>query len=683
MLKYLTVSVLTVIGFSLMLSCNRESRSISVSENIIRADTFLVHRRQSHIGQEVYAIDKTEAGFTISSSQGENERGRISGTRAKLMLNKNLTPLYYENIRVTDKDTTNILKVEYTDVGIVVSELFMEPVKVFDKETFPLHSDIPAAMEMMLYHYYFTNNKPERIKTVPRGEVKISFSKQDTVRIKGEHIVLDRYTATGINWGKRTLWVDQDKNLIAVVYANTQFRELIRKGFEVALPTFVQGNVEEQMRALEDYTNAVPARYSDVMALVGADIITGLKNETDKNMTMLIEKGVISQIGKREEVEIPEHALIIDLSGKVLIPGLWDMHAHANQVQFAPAYLAGGITTYRDLGNEIEFATAFRDAINNKNALGPDILLGGMTDGEGITGNGVVRARTQEEAIQVVNRYHKLGYNQIKIYNGVEPEIVKKLTEEAHKKGMTVSGHVPRKVGNAKKAIELGMDHLNHRAMFLSLLFPEEDLSSLGRFFLAEREITDKQINDAIAVLLKNRTVLDPTIALDVVRNITWKTPVETVEPDAYRIAPELFEGKRFQKGVSPQQAAQAQVEIQKSMEIIGRFQKAGVPIVAGTDNAIPVFSLYTEIETYQRLGNFTNLEAIQSATIVSARSMGMDKHTGSLEVGKQADIAILDKNPLEDISHIRSVQAVMTNGKYYDCDPLWQAADFLVKQNK
>ena len=115
-------------------------------------------------------------------------------------------------------------------------------------------------------------------------------------------------------------------------------------------------------------------------------------------------------------------------------------------------------------------------------------------------------------------------------------------------------------------------------------------------------------------------------------------------------------------------------------MEILGKFQKRGVPIVAGTDNAIPVFSLYTEIETYHRLGNFSRLEALQSATIVSARSMGLGDVTGSLEEGKEADIAILDKNPLEDIANIRTVSAVVTNGRYYDCDLLWPLAGFLTK---
>jgi imidazolonepropionase-like amidohydrolase len=112
-------------------------------------------------------------------------------------------------------------------------------------------------------------------------------------------------------------------------------------------------------------------------------------------------------------------------------------------------------------------------------------------------------------------------------------------------------------------------------------------------------------------------------------------------------------------------------------MEIIGQFHRAGIPIVAGTDNVVPVFSLYLEIESYQKLGNLTPFQALQTATIIPARAMGFDKETGTLEVGKEADIAILDKNPLQDIENIRSVSAVMTNGNYFISKPLWEAADF------
>ena len=101
------------------------------------------------------------------------------------------------------------------------------------------------------------------------------------------------------------------------------------------------------------------------------------------------------------------------------------------------------------------------------------------------------------------------------------------------------------------------------------------------------------------------------------------------------------------------------------------------MPIVAGTDNVVPVYSLYQEIETYHKLGKLTPLEAIKTATIIPARAMGLDSETGTLELGKEADIAILNENPLLNIEHLRSVSAVITNGNYYESNPLWKAADF------
>jgi imidazolonepropionase-like amidohydrolase len=399
-------------------------------------------------------------------------------------------------------------------------------------------------------------------------------------------------------------------------------------------------------------------------------------------MTLIIENGRITKIGKRSEVEIPENAKVIDVSGKTLMPGLWDMHAHSNQVQWAPAYLAGGVTTIRDNGNEVEFATSFRDAIAKNGALGPDILLAGMTDGEGIQGNGVIRATNPQEASEVVQMYFENGYKQIKIYSSVASDVTESLSKEAHKRGMTVTGHVPISMGNARLAIQAGMDQLSHRSLILTVLFPDKNQSDLGRYYLEENEITQVQIDDAINFLLKHKTVLDPTIALDVVRSLPRGSITETVEPDAFRIAYELFEGKRFRSGLPPQVSKKAKADYTKAMGILGQFYKAGVPIVAGTDNIVPVYGLYLEIETYQKLGGLTPLEAIKTATIIPAKAMGLDAETGTLEIGKEADIAILEKNPLLDITNLRTVSAVITNGNYYESSPLWSAADFKAKND-
>tara|TARA_B100000780_G_scaffold109667_1_gene76691 strand:+ start:10614 stop:12692 length:2079 start_codon:yes stop_codon:yes gene_type:complete len=652
-------------------------------ENITEEGSFLIFRRQSQIGKETYSITSNKDSIIVTSIQGENERGRITGVQSVLHLNMDLSPRYYINRRIKKNDTVVNFKMSVAKNKISFWEKRFEVVNAETTSAFyPVHSNISAATEMMLYHYYFEKGKPKSILTFPRGEISITHSGQDIVQIKEGKKVLERYVVKGINWGGRTIWINQDNKLVALVKANTQIREIIRKGYEDALPTFIAGNVIEQMNTLDRYTNENKVEQSKITALVGGDIVDGLSDVTKKNMTLIIEDGRIKKIGPLSEIEIPENAKIIDVTGKTLIPGLWDMHAHSNQVQWAPAYLAGGITTIRDNGNEIEFATAFRDAIDLNGALGPDILLAGMTDGAGVRGNGIIRATSEEQAREVVAMYHEYGYRQIKIYQSLEPEIIKVLVEEAHRRGMTVTGHVPTKVENAITAIELGMDQLSHSGQFLSLLFPDKKLSDMGRNYLNNHNVSSDQIKKATDFLLKHKTVLDPTIALLVVRAVQSGMPVESVEPDAYRIAYELFEGKRFRSGMSAINSEKAIGGYTKQMEIIGEFHRAGVPIVAGTDNVIPVYSLYLEIETYHRLAGLTALEAIKTATINSAKAMGLDSETGTLEIGKEADIAILNKNPLDNISNIRTVTAVVTNGNYYKSNPLWEAANFQQTKN-
>ncbi len=670
-MKYsvLLLSLLTIF------SCSSPS---TTWEDVNEEGAFLVFRRQSLIGEETFSITSNKDSIIVKSLQGENERGRITGVQAELHLDMNLSPTYYVNQRIANDDTTNVFKLVTTPSEVSITEKYFDVSTTKKPNTFfPVHSNIPAAMEMMLYHYYFKQGKSSAITTFPRGEVSVVHKGQDEVEIKGKKITLDRYVVEGINWGGRTIWLDESKNLIALVKANTQIRELVRKGYEEALPTFIAGNVTEQMNALAEYTSDLKGEQSEITALVGGNIVDGLSDITQKDMTIIIEDGHIKSISPRADTQIPENARIIDVTGKTLIPGLWDMHAHSNQVQWAPAYLAGGVTTIRDNGNEVEFATAFRDAIALKNALGPDILLAGMTDGAGVKGNGVIRATTEDEAREVVEMYHANGYNQIKIYTSIEPNVLKILAAEAHKKGMTVTGHVPAAVGNTIEAVESGMDQLSHRGLFLSLLFPDKTTTELGRRYLVDSDLSDAQIKKATQFFLKHKTVLDPTIALDVVRGVSRGLPIETVEPDAGRIAYELFEGKRFRAGIGPIAAKKAQEDYAIAMKIIGDLFRAGVPIVAGTDNVVPVYSLYLEIETYHKLGGLTPLEAIQTATIIPATAMGLGSETGTLEIGKEADIAILDRNPLLNIEHLRTVSAVITNGNYYQSAPLWKAADF------
>jgi imidazolonepropionase-like amidohydrolase len=121
---------------------------------------------------------------------------------------------------------------------------------------------------------------------------------------------------------------------------------------------------------------------------------------------------------------------------------------------------------------------------------------------------------------------------------------------------------------------------------------------------------------------------------------------------------------------------AQKKAVRDKELQIIGALHRAGVPIVAGTDQAVPGHSLHREIELYVEAG-FTPMEAIQAATVVPARVMGLDKQVGTVEAGKKADVIILGANPLEKISNIRTVEKVVTGGTLYDTAPLWESVGF------
>ena len=185
----------------------------------------------------------------------------------------------------------------------------------------------------------------------------------------------------------------------------------------------------------------------------------------------MIQKGRIVAVGPRRKVKIPSGAKKVDARGKTILPGLWDMHAHFEQVEWGPIYLAAGATTVRDCGNEFEFINAVRDAIANGHGLGPRLLLAGVVDGTGPLALGIERVDTPEEARMWVDRYHDAGFQQMKIYSSVKLEELKIVADEAHRLGMTVTGHVPEGL-NAYQTIEAGQDQINHVQYVADIMRP-------------------------------------------------------------------------------------------------------------------------------------------------------------------------------------------------------------------
>jgi imidazolonepropionase-like amidohydrolase len=182
-------------------------------------------------------------------------------------------------------------------------------------------------------------------------------------------------------------------------------------------------------------------------------------------------------------------------------------------------------------------------------------------------------------------------------------------------------------------------------------------------------------VKKAIKLLLEHHTVVDPTLALMEIITHSTDKPISAFEPGILRVAPELREGLETM-GVPPQKSEQMAAVFRSMVATVRLLHQAGVPIVAGTDQSVPGFSLDREIELHVQAG-FTPMEAIQSATLVAARAMGMDKDSGTIEPGKRADVIVVDGNPLENISDIRKVSTVFAGGKMYQPGALWTAVGF------
>jgi imidazolonepropionase-like amidohydrolase len=177
------------------------------------------------------------------------------------------------------------------------------------------------------------------------------------------------------------------------------------------------------------------------------------------------------------------------------------------------------------------------------------------------------------------------------------------------------------------------------------------------------------------AFLAAHHTVVDPTTALYELYTHPDTTPVARFEPGAAKVAPALRE-QFAGGGVPAARSAQARQFRANLLAALAALHRAGVPIVAGTDQAVPGHSLHRELELYVEAG-FTPMEAIQAATSVPARAMKLDKEVGTVEPGKRADLIVVDGDPLARIADTRKVTLVVANGRRFDPAPLWRSVGF------
>ena len=634
--------------------------SLAVTAHAQTTDSLRIYYVGRPVGWERYEVTRRGDTTFFDADFSYVDRGRRVHAASTMALASDYTPRAMSAYRFADTTKTVVAQVEFDEGAAAVTRAGRGTTVSLSRFAFALAPYTPLSQHLALIRFWKSHGKPDTIDVVPgspTNRVAVRASGKDTLVVNKKRQVLTRYTIDGVIWGREHVWIDPADRMAMFAAAGGG---LAIKAISAALLPSAATMMEIASRAavndLVRTTATVKPIASGTIAFLGGTLVDGSGAPQIDDAVVVVKNGRIAAAGAASSMTIPKDAKRIDVHGKTIIPGLWDMHAHLHQAEWAPVYLATGVTTVRDMGNELPFAVDLRKAVSSGKARGPNILLAGLIDGDGPNAFGAMSASTPDEGRAIVRRYKSLGFEQMKLYSLLSPGVVAAVCEEAHALGMTVTGHIPTSL-SLLAAIDSGMDQIAH-------------LSIRGE----PGSDTLRQVLDH----LKTRgTVIDPTVSWNEIGGHSRAEPLENFQPVTAHLPKTFLEFRAAGWGSATIDTATAHARLARSLALIRAVHEAGIPIVAGTDEGVPGFSVFREMELYVRAG-FTPMEALRAATAVPAAAMKLSNEVGTLEVGKRADLLILDANPLDNISNARKVRQVMANGLLFDPAPLFKAAGFI-----
>ena len=392
-------------------------------------------------------------------------------------------------------------------------------------------------------------------------------------------------------------------------------------------------------------------------AFTGARIIDGNGSEPIADAVLLVRDGRVADVGPKEHVKVPEGAIINDISGKTIMPGIINAHGHVgnakgiegghysteNVIDNLRIYARYGVTTVISLGDDRREAVALRH-VNDSAATGRARLF--------IAGQ-VITGKTADEAVAVVDSNHHMGVDFMKIRvddnlgtgEKMPEEVFRAVIDRSHQLGYKIATHMYY-LEDARKLIAAGSDMIAH-------------------------SVRDLPVDDAFIRLIKGREVpYCPTLTREISTFVYGDTaeffsdPFFQKEYDSTTIQP-LKDPARQREIMDNRSAQIYRAQLPQAMENLKALSDAGVPIVFGTDSGVPTrFMGYFEHLEMQMMAEagLTPMQIIVAASRDAARHMGLND-LGALSKGNWADFIVLDANPLDDIRNARKIFAVYVGG--------------------
>lgn len=438
------------------------------------------------------------------------------------------------------------------------------------------------------------------------------------------------------------------------------------------------------------------------------DVVTG---EVTADQFVLIEQSRITKIDTTH-ITASDDALIIDGTGKYLIPGLWDMHTHSNQHSewlHHPLYIANGITGVRDMSGQLNEKDSYwvgskerlhwNKELENNTRVTPRYVLQSsyQMDGEKAIpedARNFFKLQNPSQVDSLLQFYKNERVDFIKVYQQLPKDTYKTLALKAPQYGLHLAGHKPMFL-SLEEAVNLGQRSFEHGRIFMYECFPEADSlkkpTNWKQYFSKSKakivqQFDSVQAKTLMRLMQQEKAYWTPTLQTLKFEANAHKNEFTDNENLKYvtKVRKQLWwkydtdhnkEKNLERKGISVSEQF-----FEASKKQVAMAHRMGVPIMAGTDvtdsYVFAGFSLHDELYELTSSG-LTNLEALQSATMVPATYSNAIEDYGTIEIGKKADLVLLNKNPLHDIKNTKSIKGVLLNGVYYDEEKLIELKAF------
>ncbi|WP_374602138.1 amidohydrolase family protein [Arenimonas sp.] len=520
------------------------------------------------------------------------------------------------------------------------------------------------------------NAKDQRLALLPGGEARIDALQTHTFKVGGQTVQATLHAISGLGFTPTFVWLDEDDELFALSYGwmglapegGSAVLEQVGPLQEEAEAAWLRQRAVELTQAMQGRWCLRDARWLDVDA-----------GELNPASDILIDEGVISAVGAAGTAGcagLPG----IDAGGRVVLPGLWDMHVHAGASD-GLLHIANGVTGARDLGNDHDEVLRLTAAFDSGKLIGPRLQRAGFIDKKSpYTAPTGMPVDTLEQALAQIDDYAEKGYPQVKIYSSIPPEWVAPMAERLHGHGMRLSGHIPAFM-TAEQAVRQGFDEIQHiNMLFLNFVADAEtDTRTPARFMKVAEEAGTLDLDSAevgafISLLKEHDVVVDPTVAIfdQMFRHRSGElAPILRDVVD--HMPPAVQRGARAGEiDINDDNAATYAASADALLGLVQRLHAAGVRLVPGTDGLVG-FTLHRELELYAQAG-IPNAEVIRLATSSAADIADMGTPVGRIAPGQAADLLVVDGDPLQDISALRRGVLVVRGDRVHRPDAIFRS---------